>query len=450
LEWTALKFRARPYAVAFALAAIAAVAQGAFPKWWGAGAAALALYMPAIVGSALLGLGPGVLALGVSALADWTLWRGGLASGEEVAELALFGVGSALTVAILGSNWRARAPAADPLFKAVQDISIEGVVVYRAALDRAGRVVDFEYRYANPAACEIMRGRPVDIAGAKLLERLPEARDHPQLFPRYARVFETGRTSEAEYELGGRWFHSTVARLRDGIVVTVQDVSARKREDEAQKLLLAELNHRVRNLLASVIAMVAQAERGASSAADFRDKLSSRLHALSRAHHLLSASAWSEAGVGDVVRSTLEPHLGADPTRFQIDGDAFKVTSDTALALNMALHELATNAVKYGALAGPQGRIAIRWCPDPDRPGFVRLIWREFGGPPVSEPERSGFGTRMLGRAFAVSGGETEVRFLPDGVVCEMAFATLEASAAGASGASEAAKATSEDGPPGP
>jgi two-component sensor histidine kinase len=138
-------------------------------------------------------------------------------------------------------------------------------------------------------------------------------------------VFETGRTSEAEYELGGRWFHSTVARLRDGIVVTVQDVSARKRADEAQKLLLAELNHRVRNLLASVIAMVAQAERGASSAADFRDKLSSRLHALSRAHHLLSASAWSEAGVGDVVRSTLEPHLGADSTRFQIDGDAFKV-----------------------------------------------------------------------------------------------------------------------------
>jgi two-component sensor histidine kinase len=116
----------------------------------------------------------------------------------------------------------------------------------------------------------------------------------------------------------------------------------------------------------------------------------------------------------------------------------------------MALHELATNAVKYGALAGPQGRIAIRWCPDPDRPGFVRLIWREFGGPPVSEPERSGFGTRMLGRAFAVSGGEAEVRFLPDGVVCEMAFATLEASAAGASGAGEAAKATSEDGPPGP
>ena len=447
MEWTAVRFRARPYAVAFALAVIAAGAQAAFSKWWGAGAAALALYMPAIVGSALLGLGPGVLALCVGAVADWTLWSGGLVSAEDVAELALFGVGSALTVAILGSNWRARAPAADPLFKAVQDISIEGVAIYRAALDRAGRVVDFEYRYANPAACAIMRGRPADIAGARLLERLPEARDHPQLFPRYVRVFETGKTSEAEYELGGRWFHSTVARLGDGIVVTVQDVSARKRADEAQKLLLAELNHRVRNLLASVIAMVAQAERGASSAADFRDKLSARLHALSRAHHLLSAGAWSEAGVGDVVRSTLEPHLGADATRFQIDGAAFKVTSDTALALNMALHELATNAVKYGALSGPHGRIAIRWYPHPDRPGFVRLIWKECGGPSVSEPERSGFGTRLLGRAFAASGGDAKVRFPPDGVVCEMAFAALEASP-GAFDDGEGAKSTSVGGAP--
>ena len=237
LEWAVLKFRSRPYAVAFVLAAIAAVAQAALLKWWAAGAAATVLYMPAIVGGTLLGLGPGVLALAVSALADWSLWKGGLVSGAGVAELALFGASSALTVAILGSNWRAQAPAADPLFKAVQDISIEGVVVYRAALDRGGRIVDFEYRYANPAACAIMRRRPGDVAGAMLLERLPEARDHPQHFPRYVRVFETGRTSEAEYELGGRSFHSTVAKLGDGLVVTVQDVSARRRADEARKLL---------------------------------------------------------------------------------------------------------------------------------------------------------------------------------------------------------------------
>lgn len=449
MDWTALKFGSRPYAVAIALVAVAAIAQAAFSQWWDAGAAGGTLYTPAIVGSALLGLGPGALAVALSAFADWALWRGGLVSSGGMAELALFGAGWALSVAIVGSNWRARAPEADPLFKAVQDISMEGVAIYRTVLDRTGRIVDFEYRYANPAAWAIMRGRPANITGAKLLERLPEARDHPQLFPRYQRVFETGKTSEAEYELGGRWFHSTAARLGDGIVVTVQDISARRRADETQKLLLAELNHRVRNLLASVLAMVAQTERGAASAADFRDKLSARLHALSRAHHLLSAGAWSEASVGDVVRSTLEPHLAADPTRFQIDGGALKVTSDTALALNMALHELATNAVKYGALAGPQGRVAIHWFPAPDRPGYLRLIWKEAGGPSVSEPERVGFGTRLLGRAFAASGGEAKVRFLPDGVICETVFATFEATP-GAFGAGQAGKSTFEGGSPRP
>ena len=323
MGWTALRFRARPYAVALALAGGAAVAQAALSQAWLAGAAAPALYMPAVAGGARFGLGPGVVAVMVSLLAYWLLRGGG--QGGGLAEVALFGACSALTLGIVRSARPARGPEADPLFKAVQDISVEGVAVYRAALDPAGRVVDFEYRYANPAACAIMRGRPTDIAGAMLLERLPEARDHPQLFPRYVRVFESGRTSEAEYELGGRWFHSTVAKLADGIVVTVQDVSERRRSDETQKLLLAELNHRVRNLLASVIAMVAQAERSASSPADLRDKLSSRLHALSRAHHLLSAGAWSEAGVADVVRSTLEPHLGADPMRIQIEGGGFKV-----------------------------------------------------------------------------------------------------------------------------
>jgi len=317
---------------------------------------------------------------------------------------------------------------ADLLFKAVHDISTEGLVVYRAVLNRTRDVVDFEYRYANPAACSIMKGEPESVVGARLLERLPEAREHPQLFPRYARVFLSGETSEAEYELGGRWFHSRVAKLDDGIVVTVRDVSARRRADEVQKLLLQELNHRVKNLLASVIAMVVFTERGAASTAEFRDKLSARLHALSRAHSLLSASAWTEASVGDVVRSTLEPHLGQDSTRFRIDGCAYKISSDTALALNMALHELATNAAKYGALSDARGQIAINWTLDPDRSGFIRLIWKEAGGPRVSRPAAPGFGTRLLDRAFASGGGQVRLEYLDEGVACEMVFSSAERS----------------------
>ena len=273
-----------------------------------------------------------------------------------------------------------------------------------------------------------MRGQPEDVVGKRLLERLPEAREHPQLFPRYAEVFMKGETSQAEYELGARWFHSRVARLDDGVVVTVRDVSARKRADDVQKLLLQELNHRVKNLLASVIAMVVYTERGSTSPAEYRDKLSARLHALSRAHNLLSGSAWTEASVSDVVRSTLEPHLDRSSARFQISGEAVEVTSDTALALNMALHELATNAAKYGALSQSGGRIAIRWMAAPDRPEFVRLVWTESGGPPVSTPESTGFGSRLLDRAFAVAGGEAKLQFPAEGVVCEMVFPRAEVS----------------------
>ena len=317
---------------------------------------------------------------------------------------------------------------ADLLFKAVHDLSTEGLVVYRAILNRTREVVDFEYRYANPAACAIMRGEPESVVGARLLERLPEALEHPQLFPRYARVFSSGETSEAEYQLGGRWFHSRVAKLNDGIVVTVRDISAQRRADEVQRLLLQELNHRVKNLLTSVIAMVVFTERGSASAAEYRDKLSARLQALARAHSLLSASAWTETSVGDVVRSTLEPHLGQDTTRFRIDGSAHKISSDTALALNMAIHELATNAAKYGALSDSRGQIAIKWMPDPDRSGFIRLIWKEAGGPRVSLPAAPGFGTRLLDRAFASGGGQVNLEYPDEGVTCEMVFPRAEGS----------------------
>jgi hypothetical protein len=241
------------------------------------------------------------LALGLSIFWNSRIWSGVAKPRSDLLEVALFALSAALVIAIVEAIRRSRL-SGDHLFKAVQDISIEGVVVYGAVTDRSGQAVDFEYRYVNPAAYSIIRGRPDEVVGARLLERLPEARENAQLFPRYARVFKTGQTSEAEYELGGRWFHSTVAKLDDGLVVTVQDVSTRRRSDDVQKLLMQELNHRVKNLLASVIAMVAFTERGASSVGEFRDKLSARLHALSRARSLLSASAWTDAAIRDVVK----------------------------------------------------------------------------------------------------------------------------------------------------
>jgi two-component sensor histidine kinase len=319
------------------------------------------------------------------------------------------------------------------LFKAARDISLEGVVVYRALLDPEGRVSDFEYRYANPAARTIMLNRGSgEIVGKRLLDRLPAARQHPELFPRYVRVFTTGETSESEYELGGRWYRSSAAKLGDALVVTVQDVSTRRRAEDAQRLRLEELNHRVKNVLASVIAMADVSERGATSTAEFRSKLSARLLALSRAHSLLMAGAWTDAAVEDVVQNTLEPYLTADAGRFCIEGSKIGVSPDVALALNMALHELATNAIKYGALSNQCGQIEIRWELDPDRPHFALLTWIESGGPPVSKPNSGGFGTRLLQRAFAATDGEVKLHFPADGLFCEMRFAGIVGALAGA------------------
>ena len=366
--------RIGPYAVAAGCVLLAAASQFALANWVGR-LASFTVFFPVIVASALLGVGPGALGLGLSLAIGWSYWASTAGSAppesRDALDLFLIALSGAIILLIIDVYHRRQSPFSHIglLFKAVQDISLEGVVVYRALLDRNGEVHDFEYRYANPAACAIMMNpRPDEIVGAKLLERLPLAREHKQLFPRYVRVFSTGETSETEYELGGRWFHSTAAKLGDDIVVTVQDVSVRRRGEDAQKLLLQELNHRVKNLLTSVMAMASSTERGVASTAEFRDKLSARLQALSRAHGLLMSGDWTDAAVGDVVRSTLEPHLQTDAPRFRIDGPKIRVSSDVALALNMALHELATNAIKYGALSGQAGRIEIRWELDPDRP----------------------------------------------------------------------------------
>jgi two-component sensor histidine kinase len=268
-------------------------------------------------------------------------------------------------------------------------------------------------------------------------------------FPRYVRVFTTGETSEAEYELGGRWYRSTAAKLGDGLVVTVQDVSTRRRAEDAQRLRLEELNHRVKNLLASVIAMADVSERGATSTAEFRNKLSARLLALSRAHSLLMAGAWTDAAVEDVVKNTLEPYLTADAGRFHIEGPRIGVSPDVALALNMALHELATNAIKYGALSNQRGQIEIRWGLDPDRPHFALLIWTESDGPPVSKPNGGGFGTRLLQRAFAATDGQVKLHFFAGGLFCEMRFAGVAGGLTGAleAGQGPALEETSPDEP---
>jgi two-component sensor histidine kinase len=430
LNRRARKAGALPYVLAAGCVALASATQFLFQSLI-AGYTNFGVFYPAVLMSALFGLGPGVFAAIVSALAQWLYFvpaRSAFqtAGTNSILRLVIFSVGSTLIIVMAEAFRRAQASrmAANQLLKTAHDISTEGVVVYRAVRDRAGEIVDFEYRYANPTAIAIMaHSDPGRVIGGRLLERLPLAREHEHLFPRYVRVVETGETSQAEYEIGGRWFHSIVAKLDDGVVVTVRDITARRRSDEVQRLLAQELNHRVKNMLASVIAMTSFTGRGATSVEEFKDRLLGRFHALARAHGLLVSNAWTDALVGEVVRSTLDPHLQSDPQRFSIDGPKVMISPNTALALNMAIHELGTNAVKYGALSGRQGKVEIRWQVDRNEATRTELSWVETGGPAVEPPASQGFGMRLLERAFATTEeGEAELHFLPTGLRCVMRF----------------------------
>ncbi|HTK35790.1 MAG TPA: MEDS domain-containing protein [Caulobacteraceae bacterium] len=194
-----------------------------------------------------------------------------------------------------------------------------------------------------------------------------------------------------------------------------RDLSELKQAEELRRLLVNELKHRVKNTLATVQSIAAQTLRGASDLQVARRALDERIISLSRAHDLLTARDWAGADLTEVVLRAMEPFPAE---QVEISGPHLEVPSGHALALSLALHELATNAAKYGALSVQAGRIEIRWLFEPGR---LRLIWQERGGPRVSPPARRGFGSRLLEEAISrdLAGGAT-VEYAPEGVRCEL------------------------------
>jgi PAS domain S-box-containing protein len=201
------------------------------------------------------------------------------------------------------------------------------------------------------------------------------------------------------------------------IVVHVSDISARRRAEAHQRLLVDELNHRVKNTLAIVQGIAQQIFKGEADGPAAREAFEGRLAALSAAHNVLTERKWERASVREVVNSTIAPYSG-QPAPFSIDGPDVDLSPKTAVALALSLHELCTNAAKYGGLSVPGGRVELAWACDEER---LRLRWRELGGPPVLAPARRGFGTRMLERGLAAElGGKVTIAFDADGVVCTL------------------------------
>jgi two-component sensor histidine kinase len=189
---------------------------------------------------------------------------------------------------------------------------------------------------------------------------------------------------------------------------------------EHQRLLVNELNHRVKNTLATVQSIAMQTFRGDDASASSRDTFEGRLMALSKAQDVLTRENWEGADLGEVVREAVAPHCGEDRTRFAINGAQVMLPSRMALALAMALHELCTNAAKYGAFSRLGGRVAIDWLlVVKGEEKRLRLTWRESGGPPVAPPSRRGFGSRLIERGLARElNGEVRLDYDPGGVVC--------------------------------
>lgn len=197
----------------------------------------------------------------------------------------------------------------------------------------------------------------------------------------------------------------------------------RRRTEERLQTLVAELSHRVKNTLATVMSIARRTAKSAESVEDYEKTLISRLRALSDAHALVFEANWSETDLAQVIERTLRPFRRADRA-VEVEGPYVALSPKAALTLSLVLHELATNAVRHGALSSERGSVTVRWTFD--ETGGRRLVdihWLEQGGPPVDAPKRAGFGTTLLERSLAHDlDGEAVVDFGVSGFQCHLRF----------------------------
>jgi PAS domain S-box-containing protein len=195
-----------------------------------------------------------------------------------------------------------------------------------------------------------------------------------------------------------------------------RDLTERKENEERQRLLSDELNHRVKNTLAAILGIASQTLRTARDLPSAREALERRILSMAKAHDLLTARAWAGANVTDIVTRALDAFT---PAQVEVCGTSVDVLPQQALALSLVLHELATNATKYGALSRSEGRVSVRWDV---QQGMLNLNWAESGGPPVTPPDRKGFGSRLLEQLVARDlGGAVKLDYNLSGVRCKIA-----------------------------
>jgi PAS domain S-box-containing protein len=246
----------------------------------------------------------------------------------------------------------------------------------------------------------------------------------------WAKAREAGKQYQVEFRLrrhdnAWRWHIARALPIKDAAgaitrwIGTNTDIDDRKVAEAQQLLLARELEHRMKNTMAMVSAIANQTFRTAATKEDARTIFDARLRALNQAHDILVASSWTSAPMSIVVDGALGAYRTGEG-RIDVNGPAIDLSAKQSLSLALALHELATNATKYGALSVPGGTVDVSWdCTPTGAEPTLRFAWRERGGPAVMEPSRRGFGSRLIESTLSSDfGTSVKVEYLPEGVVC--------------------------------
>lgn len=284
------------------------------------------------------------------------------------------------------------------------------------------------------AACLANFGRdPVEDFTYADFERSLHPEDYQRVQAALADTLQNGAPYDIEYRVltpagEQRWIHvqGALQCRADGTPLALSgfssNISERKFAEEHRMVLARELTHRVKNTLATVGAVVSQTLRDATSLAEGRIAVAGRIVSLGTAHELLVRDEVEGAAISEIVERVLAPFIDSGGSRFSLEGPAIRLSPEITLALSMALHELATNAIKYGALSVLDGSVQVRWALAGNAAQRrFRFSWIECGGPPVTPPTRVGFGTRMIERVL--SGrvtGKPAMDYLPEGARFEI------------------------------
>ena len=341
----------------------------------------------------------------------------GRASSPELRELA----GNFNDMASTLERRQAALEASEARFRAVVETAADGIVTINAR-----GVIES----VNPEAERLFGYPHEELIGqnVRILMTAPDAERHDEYLARYLRTGEARIIGIGREVMGRRKDGSTFPlflsigqfRLEGERYFTgiVRDVTERKRAEERQRLLTAEVDHRAKNLLATIQAMVLLSRRDARSVSDFATTLIGRLHAMGRAHDLLARDQWTGASLHDIIRNEFQAFAGADGARLSMVGEDARLSARAAQTLSLALHELTTNAAKHGALSVPEGRVEVRSIVNGQE---LELTWMETGGPEVKSPSTQGFGSVIVERSIAHElGGNAELHFEPGGLRCHI------------------------------